>query len=161
MSSFFKKAVDPRHSYRDYETEFSSKNDILIPGTHNTAKFRKIKTMKFADFDLDSKRSANKVDTLQMLEGNDMDKALDEDLTQFSVFKFHGQTFQFCKVSLQFFTENNKVRRFAVWLTESHYFELLTAIIITYNCILLGLREYNSGFTNRANELYNVFEPIM
>lgn len=165
MSNFFKKGINLIHTYRDYESEFSSKNDIFHPEGENLYKYRRIKTLygKIMDRLNDRDRNPSKSNVQRRLDGYENDIYQDDPMhtPTTAVFNFHGKRYVFCKKSMFGLEQDSYLRKFAVYLTESIYFEFFTVILIVFNSVLLGLKDYRNGYASYIDDSYAVIEPII
>jgi Ion transport protein len=165
MNYFFQKRININHTYRDYEDEFSSKNDIFLPEGENLQKYRRIKTLygKIVGRINDRDRAPSK-NTLRRHEGQAEAESVQDDPLHTpvsAIFNFHGKRFVFCKKSIFGMDQDSTYRRFAVYVTESIYFELFTVILIIFNSVLLGLKNYSNGNRDELDDFYDIIEPIV
>ncbi len=170
MLKVFKKKINPLHSLRDYEDQFSSKNDVLSPLSESGPLVQKSPTLAKhfsttkGNGSIWGAKSMNKNNNTTFVDKQDSENMDDLDSSfrkRKAEFHYHKKTFVFCKRSLYIFDESNKLRRFAVWLTEHRFFELATIALILFNAVLLGLRDFtdNDKKTN-ANKIYDYTAPI-
>jgi len=170
MLKVFKKKINPLHSLRDYDNVFSSKKDVLAPVTIPKIQVQKalpdsvlvVSSVKNSDIKMSSvgqtKNTSYMPEKLESYTADELDNSFRK---RHAEFYYHKKTFIFCKRSLYLFDENSKVRKFAVWLTESYVFELITMIIIIFNAVLLGLRDYTIEESDKkVNDVYEYFNPI-
>lgn len=166
MFSIFKKDINPLHSLRDYEDDFlSSKYDVLpfLPTTLFETKSSKYQTKIGSKTHASKPKSGTKFNTFTGEKGEA--EHHDNHDTSFrkkhAEFIFHDKTFVYCKRSLYLFDETSRLRKFAVWLTHSTLFEIVTLIVIIFNCVLLGLRDYTeTAEDNQANEILVYINPV-
>ena len=170
MLRVFKKNISPIHTYRDYDSNFSSKNDVLSPITISRLLDLKSPKTLTKNFYLtrsfgtrDKPRSALKGHStvLDRQETGDTDEHETSFKKKNAEFNYHKKNIVLCKKSLYVFSEHNQLRKFAVWLTESLFFELITFSIIIFNAALLGTRDYiDPNSTKLANRILNYIEPV-
>lgn len=170
MLKVFKKRISLVHSQRDYDDQFSSVHDVLSP--LSTAKLFDSSASNLVSPNLTGFKSfgsARNHKTMQKLGSIAIDKGeqvLSDDLDNSFIktnaeFRYHGKLFIFCRRSLYLFGENNKVRQFAVWLTESLVLELSMLSIIIFNAVLLGMIDYNGLRKHHGHdEIYTYLNPI-
>jgi len=170
MFKVFKKKIHPLHSFREYDNLFSSKNDVLSP--ENTPKFPSKNALPDTVIINNNNKNNDHKNTAggslknsnylpERQEPHTIDELENSFRKRHAEFYYHKKTFIFCKRSFYLFDENNKIRKFAVWLTESFLFEFITLLIIILNAVLLGLRDYrDEDNIKRANEIYQYLDPI-
>lgn len=145
----FKTKIDPRHSDRDYEDKYSSKRDVLPELLQRVSTKKDTKTLAFKKMKTLGRSQTKKGNffgsvVLSQIEGIEADDSMLSEDNDYATFKFHNKTFVFCKTSLYMFDKKSRIRQFAVKVTESFWFDVLTNLVIVTNAILLGMLDYRN-----------------
>lgn len=146
-----KRRIDDMHAMRNYDEENSSKNDVIpsfesMPIMASEKRFSRMNTIKKEDTEPKPKTPVINVE-MTVPSGEIYSMELDrdnEEIMHKAVFFYHGKVFIYCKKSMVIFTQEYRLRKFAVWLTESGYYEILTNIVILLNAILLGFLDFTT-----------------
>jgi Ion transport protein. len=167
MSRLFQKKIPLEHTYRNYDSDISSKRDVMPSLTLKTHSVKKLHRTQSDYFPLFNKLKIKRISTKDAAHppSHDISEQTDEEELEaykanFAFFKYHNRKMFFTKKSLYILDANSKLRQFAVWLTESKLFELLTVSIIIANAVFLGLRDFTEEKKENTNDIYGIIEPI-
>ena len=79
----------------------------------------------------------------------------DDSIKKGSEFYFHNDTFTYTPNSLFCFSDQNKIRRWIIWLHTWQWFDHFITVVILFNSVLLAMRSYDDRLTEEYDPAWN------